>query len=92
MEIELSIVIAVVGCIVGVLGWLRNRDDDSSKRSATMTRMETKIDNIIEVTHDIKNEMSSLKKDVKELDTRQTKTEVKLETMQKEWNTIKGGR
>ena len=88
MDINVSILIAVVGCLVGLSGWLRNHDNDNKADATLMTRLETKIDSIAECTRDIKTEITSLKTDVKSLDKRLTIAETKIEAM---WKKIDKG-
>lgn len=83
MDISVSILIAVVGCLVGLSGWLRNHDNDNKADATLMTRLEAKIDSIAECTRDIKTEITSLKTDVKSLDKRLTIAETKIEAMRK---------
>lgn len=46
--IELSWVIAIVGCLVGVAGWTRTRDKDKSGDVRQLTTIEVKLDALLQ--------------------------------------------
>ena len=40
----ISIIIAVIGCLVGAAGWLRNTRTDASQQKAAESEIKTKLD------------------------------------------------
>ena len=48
MQIELSWVVAIVGCLVGLAGWTRTRDKDKSGDVRQLTTIEMKLDTILQ--------------------------------------------
>lgn len=59
-SISISILIALVGCFVGVAGWLSKRDDKISHDSEWKGSVDAKLDTIIGIrkdVEDVKNEL-----------------------------------
>lgn len=54
MNIELGILIAIIGCFMGILGYLTNRDKKIINDSEWKGRVNAKLDIIIGVKEDIK--------------------------------------
>lgn len=46
MDINTGVLIALIGCIVGLAGWLRNHDTDNAKETSNMTTVIVKLENI----------------------------------------------
>ena len=47
IQVDLGTMIGVAGCLVGVAGWMRNRDTDKSGSIRQMTTVEVKLDTVI---------------------------------------------
>lgn len=68
--ISMSLLIALVGCAIGVAGWLSKRDDKISHDSEWKGSVDAKLDTIIGIKKDVEevktelhdHEMESLKK------------------------------
>lgn len=68
--ISISLLIALVGCFIGVAGWLSKRDDKISHDSEWKGSVDAKLDTIIGIRKDVEDvkgelhdhEMESLKK------------------------------
>ena len=58
MDINTGVLIALIGCIVGLAGWLRNHDTDNAKETSNMTTVIVKLENI-------RGSISDLKLDLK---------------------------
>ena len=59
-------VIAIIGCIIGVAGFLRNASADSADQSAAMTRIETSLGYIGEDVKDTKAELRAMRTETAE--------------------------
>ncbi len=55
MTIEISILIAVIGCFVGLAGWIKNRDSKISTDSEWKGNVNAKLDIVVSMTGDVKN-------------------------------------
>ena len=55
MTIEVTILIALIGCFIGILGYLANRDKKIVNDSEWRGIVNTKLDMILGVKEDIKN-------------------------------------
>lgn len=55
MTIELGILITIIGCFVGLAGWLSGRDKKIATDSEWKGTVNAKLDIIIGVKEDIKN-------------------------------------
>lgn len=64
MDINISILIAIVGCFVGLAGWLRSRDNKISDDSEWKGSIDTKLDILITsgtyVSSELKNHADRL--------------------------------
>lgn len=56
--ISISLLIAVVGCAVGVAGWLSKRDDKISHDSEWKGSVNAKLDTIIGIRQDVEKVQS----------------------------------
>lgn len=54
MKLDVSYVIAIIGCIVGVLGFVRSRDKDKTQESSTVAVIGVKLDNIYAIVTELK--------------------------------------
>lgn len=64
MELQVSILIAAIGCIVGVGGWLSNRDSKMSQANQWRGRVDTKLDTIYSSIQLIAVKLETLQKTV----------------------------
>ena len=53
MAIEISIAIAVIGCLIGVAGWLGNRDKNVAKDAEWRGSVNAKLDVIVGIRSDV---------------------------------------
>ena len=53
MSIELGTIIAVVGCLVGLAGWLRNRDKQTTEDAEWRGQVNAKLDVIVGIRNDV---------------------------------------
>lgn len=55
MTVEISILLAMVGCFVGLAGWLKGRDGKIAGDGEWRGSVNTKLDQILGITADIKS-------------------------------------
>lgn len=65
----LTLVIAIVGCLVGLAGWYRNSTHDSEENARKTSSIETKLDFIAEDVKDTKAEIRSFRGELSETKT-----------------------
>lgn len=53
MTIEVSILIAVIGCFVGLAGWIKNRDGKISTDAEWKGNVNAKLDVIVGISKDV---------------------------------------
>lgn len=53
MGVEVSVLIAVVGCLVGLAGWLRNREKQVSEDAEWRGQVNGKLDVIVGIRSDV---------------------------------------
>jgi len=53
VEVEVSILIAAVGCLVGLAGWLHNREKQVSKDAEWRGQVNGKLDVIVGIRSDV---------------------------------------
>lgn len=75
MEINTSVLIAIIGCIVGLAGWLRNHDSDSKKETTDMTTVIVKLENIRAGIAELKADVKRTSEDLQGIDRRLTVVE-----------------
>lgn len=80
MQIEVSIAIAVIGCLVGVSGWLRNRDTDKTGNIRQMTTLEVKLDAVIAGLSKIETAASKTEGCVQVLEARMATAEASIKS------------
>lgn len=89
MNINTGVLIAVIGCIVGLAGWLRNHDTDQEKETSNMTTVIVKLENIRGSISDLKSDLKRTAEDLKDIDRRLTVVEESTKQAHKRINEIK---
>lgn len=62
----LYLLVAIIGCIVGVSGWLRNTKIDTGQESAAIQKLQTQVIHLLEEIEDLKIQLRLVQDDVKE--------------------------
>ena len=90
MDINTGVLIALIGCIVGLAGWLRNHDSDNEKETSNMTTVIVKLENIRGSISDLKLDLKRTAEDLKGIDRRLTVVEESVKQAHNRINEIKG--
>lgn len=90
MDINTGFLIALIGCIVGLAGWLRNHDSDNEKETSNMTTVIVKLENIRGSISDLKLDLKRTAEDLQSIDRRLTVVEESTKQAHKRINEIKG--
>ena len=90
MNINTGVLIALIGCIVGLAGWLRNHDSDNEKETSNMTTVIVKLENIRGSISDLKLDLKRTAEDLQSIDRRLTVVEESTKQAHKRINEIKG--
>ena len=90
MDINSGVLIALIGCIVGLAGWLRNHDSDNEKETSNMTTVIVKLENIRGSISDLKLDLKRTAEDLQSIDRRLTVVEESTKQAHKRINEIKG--
>lgn len=90
MDINTGVLIALIGCIVGLAGWLRNHDSDQEKETSNMTTVIVKLENIRGSISDLKLDLKRTAEDLQSIDRRLTIVEESTKQAHKRINEIKG--
>lgn len=90
MDINTGVLIALIGCIVGLAGWLRNHDTDNERETSNMTTVIVKLENIRVGISDLKLDLKRTAEDLKGIDRRLTVVEESVKQAHKRINEIKG--
>lgn len=90
MDINTGLLIALIGCIVGLAGWLRNHDSDNEKETSNMTTVIVKLENIRGSISDLKLDLKRTAEDLQSIDRRLTVVEESTKQAHKRINEIKG--
>lgn len=90
MDINSGVLIALIGCIVGLAGWLRNHDSDNNKETSNMTTVIVKLENIRVSISDLKLDLKRTAEDLQRIDRRLTVVEESTKQAHKRINEIKG--
>lgn len=90
MDINTGVLIALIGCIVGLAGWLRNHDSDQEKETSNMTTVIVKLENIRGSISDLKLDLKRTAEDLQSIDRRLTVVEESTKQAHKRINEIKG--
>lgn len=90
MSINTGVLIALIGCIVGLAGWLRNHDSDNEKETSNMTTVIVKLENIRGSISDLKLDLKRTAEDLQSIDRRLTVVEESTKQAHKRINEIKG--
>lgn len=65
----ISIIIAIIGCLVGAAGWLRNTKTDASQQKAVESEIKTKLDFMSNDIKEVKVDVRSFSRDLQEVRT-----------------------
>lgn len=65
----ISIIIAIIGCLVGISGWLRNTKGDSSQQKATETELKTTLDFVANDVKELKVDVRAFNRDLQDVRT-----------------------
>lgn len=65
----ISIIIAIIGCLVGAAGWLRNTRTDASQQKATESEIKTKLDFVSNDIKEVKVDIRSFNRDLQDIRT-----------------------
>ena len=65
----ISIAIAIIGCLVGAAGWLRNTRADASQQKASESEIKTKLDFMSNDIKEVKVDIRSFNRDLQEVRT-----------------------
>lgn len=90
MDVNTGVLIALIGCIVGLAGWLRNHDNDAEKETSNMTTVIVKLENIRVSISDLKLDLKRTAEDLQSIDRRLTVVEESTKQAHKRINEIKG--
>lgn len=90
MDVNTGILIALIGCIVGLAGWLRNHDSDNERETSNMTTVIVKLENIRESISDLKLDLKRTAEDLQSIDRRLTVVEESTKQAHNRINEIKG--
>lgn len=90
MDINSGVLIALIGCIVGLAGWLRNHDSDNEKETSNMTTVIVKLENIRGSISDLKLDLKRTAEDLQSIDRRLTVVEESTKQAHNRINEIKG--
>lgn len=90
MDINTGVLIAVIGCIVGLAGWLRNHDTDNEKETSNMTTVIVKLENIRVGIADLKSDLRRTAEDLQGIDRRLTIVEQSAKQAHKRIDELKG--
>ena len=90
MEFNTGALIALIGCIVGLAGWLRNHDTDNEKETSNMTTVIVKLENIRGSISDLKLDLKRTAEDLQSIDRRLTVVEESTKQAHNRINEIKG--
>lgn len=82
--------IAVIGCIVGLAGWLRNHDADNARETSDMTTVIVKLENIRSGIAELKADVKRTSEDLKNIDRRLTVVEVSVKQAHEYIRELKG--
>lgn len=90
MSVNTGVLIALIGCIVGLAGWLRNHDSDNERETSNMTTVIVKLENIRVSISDLKLDLKRTAEDLQSIDRRLTVVEESTKQAHKRINEIKG--
>lgn len=90
MNINTGVLIALIGCIVGLAGWLRNHDSDNERETSNMTTVIVKLENIRGSISDLKLDLKRTAENLQSIDRRLTVVEESVKQAHKRINEIKG--
>lgn len=90
MEFNTGALIALIGCVVGLAGWLRNHDSDNNKETSNMTTVIVKLENIRVSISDLKLDLKRTAEDLQSIDRRLTVVEESVKQAHERINEIKG--
>jgi len=75
MQIDIGIVIGITGCILGVVGWLRNRDRDKGTSIQVITEIKVLLQTVQNGIDTINRKITSMDSHANDMDVRLGKVE-----------------
>lgn len=90
MDINTGALIALIGCIVGLAGWLRNHDTDNERETSNMTTVFVKLENIRVGISGLESDLKRTAEDLKGIDRRLTIVEQSAKQAHKRIDELKG--
>lgn len=90
MDFNTGALIALIGCIVGLAGWLRNHDTDNERETSNLTTVIVKLENIRGSISDLKLDLKRTAEDLQSIDRRLTVVEESVKQAHNRINEIKG--
>ncbi len=79
MTVEISILIAIVGCFVGLAGFLRSRDGKIAADSEWKGEVNTQLRTIIDINTGVRKDVEGIESRLGKLENRVSKIESKCE-------------
>lgn len=58
--VTITVLVAIIGCLVGVANWVRNTRSDTDQLVAYVTKLETQISHLEEQVTDLRSEVKLL--------------------------------
>lgn len=65
----ISVIIAIIGCLVGAAGWLRNTRTDASQQKAAESEIKTKLDFMSNDIKEVKVDVRAFSRDLQDVRT-----------------------
>jgi len=84
MTADISILIAIIGCFVGLAGWLTRRDTKISDDAEWKGTVNTKLDNICSGMSGVREDMAEIKSAQKEENKRLENHETRITVLEKD--------
>lgn len=92
MTVEVALLVSIVSVVFSVFFGIKNSKRTDSKdieeRVRDNTRINVKLDNITQTTHEIKSEISSMREDIKSHNDRLIKVEESVKSAHHRINTL----
>jgi hypothetical protein len=70
MTVDIGVLIGVVGCLLGLVGWMRNRDTDKTGNVRQLTTIEVKLDAVLSRIDKIETGYACITSDVQKITNR----------------------
>ena len=60
MQVDVGVAIGLVGCVVGVSGWVRNRDNDKGGSIKAFTKVEVLLETVLDQVKEIGTRLTQM--------------------------------